>query len=258
MGNGHVGDGTEDARRVKERTMKRLRKGLTLIELVVVLAILVALAGILVPLLSGYLERAHGASASTNIGELVKTIETFHHKNQTYPDGWDSLLNSTTQVPYDGIDTAELPIASATVTVAQAGKLNAIGVTTMFRHVDGSDPRTDGTALPAIAVDDTEEVATLTQLFVQSKFGVNANTTAVGDVYVAFGIGNRLSLVGDGMVEAPIHYSDEPGQSPALSYQRFIAVFRIPAAAGAKARLVGVLSPHGRSLNEELNEYFVN
>jgi len=48
------------------------RQGLTLLELVVVMVILVALAGILVPMLPSMLGRAHAVNHSANVSEMNK------------------------------------------------------------------------------------------------------------------------------------------------------------------------------------------
>src|SRR6266446_306962 len=71
------------------------RRGLTLIELIVVLMVLVALAGILVPMLPSMLTRAHVAAHVTNVVEIAKAITTYQALNSGYPDQWDSLTDGT-------------------------------------------------------------------------------------------------------------------------------------------------------------------
>src|SRR5207245_6349560 len=76
------------------------RRGLTLMELVIVLVILVALAGIVIPLLPNMLTRAHTASAATNMQEVIKLIATYAQLTFAYPDGWDSLTDGANIVSY--------------------------------------------------------------------------------------------------------------------------------------------------------------
>ncbi len=71
------------------------RCGLTLMELVVVLLILAALAGILVPMLPNMLSRAHTATGATNTGELAKAVQLYQASYMKYPDNFDSLLNTS-------------------------------------------------------------------------------------------------------------------------------------------------------------------
>lgn len=59
---------------MKNRAVRR-KGGFTLVELTVVLLVLVALAGILIPKVTGFVERSHGASVSSNIGEINKFVQ---------------------------------------------------------------------------------------------------------------------------------------------------------------------------------------
>lgn len=69
-----------------------IRRGLTLIELTVVLLILAATAGILVPRLVGYTGRAHGATGADNMQEISKAIALYETNTGEMPNGWDSLV----------------------------------------------------------------------------------------------------------------------------------------------------------------------
>ena len=53
------------------------RRGLTLMELVVVMFILMALAAIMVPLFPSMVERAHRASQATNESEITKAVQMY-------------------------------------------------------------------------------------------------------------------------------------------------------------------------------------
>ena len=82
------------------RKMKN-RKGLTLIELVVVMTILIALAGLLIPTFSAMLTRGHTSTCSTNIGEVCKALQQYQQLYGGYPSNMDALS--------DGNDLDQLP-----------------------------------------------------------------------------------------------------------------------------------------------------
>ena len=75
------------------------RRGMTLLELVVVMGILVGLAAILVPLMPNMLRRAHKATDATQSGELAKAIQTCQAATYSYPDRWDSLTDKEWESP---------------------------------------------------------------------------------------------------------------------------------------------------------------
>src|SRR5262245_2478800 len=70
------------------------RRGLTLLELVVVLVILIGLAGIVVPMLPSMLGRTETASGATNHVEIGKWIQTYEQIHFGYPQDWDSLTDA--------------------------------------------------------------------------------------------------------------------------------------------------------------------
>src|SRR5580692_5139456 len=80
------------------RAVGKSRPGLTLMELVVVLMVLVALAGVLVPMLPSMLTRAHVAAHTTNVTELTKVIMEYQALNNGFPDQWDSLTDGGTNL----------------------------------------------------------------------------------------------------------------------------------------------------------------
>ena len=67
-------------------------------ELVVVLTILVALAGILVPLLPGLFTRSAIATNSTNVPEIGKAIGDYQQMYLQFPNNWDALTDASGNV----------------------------------------------------------------------------------------------------------------------------------------------------------------
>jgi len=72
------------------------RSGFTLLELVIVMFILMALAAIMVPLFPSMVERSHRASQATNESEITKAVQMYQGLNGNLPDGWDLLTDGTT------------------------------------------------------------------------------------------------------------------------------------------------------------------
>jgi type II secretory pathway pseudopilin PulG len=71
-------------------------RGLTLVELVVVMAILIAVAGILIPVLPGLIGRAETSARATNDSEIYKWVQTYEASTSQFPFDWDSLVDSST------------------------------------------------------------------------------------------------------------------------------------------------------------------
>jgi len=99
------------------RSAAAVRRGLTLMELVVVMVILIALAGLVLPLLPSLLTKAHDSVTTTNISEVGKTIEGFFNANLAYPDQFDSLVDASGAM-YTGLIFNSLnPVSQNTFTV---------------------------------------------------------------------------------------------------------------------------------------------
>ena len=79
---------------------RRGRAGLTLIELVVVLTIIVAITGIAVMILPNMVHRANIASCTGNITELDKIIQTYENMYSEIPDKFDNLVIGSNMASY--------------------------------------------------------------------------------------------------------------------------------------------------------------
>ena len=85
---------------------RRPRNGFTLLELVVVMAILIGLAGILVPMLSNMTTQTADVNVACNADGLGQAIQGYQALNSQYPDGYDSLVLAAgtiaPQIPWAG------------------------------------------------------------------------------------------------------------------------------------------------------------
>lgn len=254
--------------------MSRCKKhhGLTLLELVVVLVILMAIAGILVPLLPGMLGRAHTAEHGTNVGEVNKAVEGFNIINRGYPDNLDLLAPSAIlpgAVTTGSGSTATTTSAcggdldTATLTPGEVTALNNTGISQVWTPT--------GTDLVAQPYGDATTATTLTDastigvLSAAAKLRLYNEPTTSTSEYAIFGLGPKCDMIGKpgGIPEAPLHFSDEKGAGgdPNRTYSRYGLVFRISDSAGValeRAQFVGTLALHEGGLsgaNEAAAEY---
>ena len=76
-----------------------MRKGFTLIELIIVIAVIAILVGIALPRLRGMIDEGNTAKAAAELRALQAAVESYwiHHSKQYPPDGsstWQSVLTS--------------------------------------------------------------------------------------------------------------------------------------------------------------------
>jgi prepilin-type N-terminal cleavage/methylation domain-containing protein len=222
------------------------RRGLTLLELVVVMAILVALGGLLVPLLGNFLHRANVASCTVNIPEMDKWIQTYVNLHAEYPDKMDNLCDATagTELSYvlDG-ETGDFEAKSfepKPLATEEADALREAGITTLCKLVEKADATDPGVWNPTFwpygvgrleapnttAVAKDVYVATLTETGAR-LMGLPWGGTTNKYKYVIFGMNAPCTLFRNTVEEVPYHYADTPSEDPATYYMCFGAVFMV-------------------------------
>lgn len=242
------------------------RRGLTLIELVVVMVILAAVAGIVLPLLPNMVTRAHTSTGATNIAEAAKAIQTYEAVNLQYPTNFDSLMVGANLASYLP-GTADLTVLTLDEDRAEA--LSNAGITSV-RTMDNSgtldnwsptfypyaDADTNGVP-DAAPIADTVNLPRLTTT-AAARLGLADPLTAE---YVVLGLGAYTAMQGKTLQEAPVHFSDSPSGSPNLKYARYGVVFQITNAAGnplERAKLAQIVAFHDdgiEGVNAHLSEY---
>jgi general secretion pathway protein G len=73
------------------RTLRRPTRGFTLIELMVVLAIIGVLAALIVPNVLGRADEARVTAARTDVGHLMQALKLYRLDNQRYPSNEQGL-----------------------------------------------------------------------------------------------------------------------------------------------------------------------
>jgi len=243
------------------------RRGLTLLELVVVMGILVVLAGVLVPLLPGLLSDAHFSSGATTIDEMNKSIATYEALNRSQPDGFDLLVDSTGSIP-DYCSFAHEAFAGNFSTYAltdnDVESLASVGIANVYTMLVGTETGfhptfncTEDTPTPITA---GMEVVRVEDTFVQERLGYG---NPLGTTYVVFGVGERCTMVGakrGGITEAPVKGGPDAEHGPDTIYGRCGLVYRLDSTSGSPASLVAacLLGKDGLVTSERLTTKYYN
>jgi prepilin-type N-terminal cleavage/methylation domain-containing protein len=261
------------------RHRARVNRGFTLLELVVVMGVLVALAAVLVPMLPEFVGKANRSAAAANMAELEKAIMTFRTTFSRNPNHWDSLLTEggaavSGLVPAAGnLGTGGGTLELRTLTSGQRARLSREGITMVYDIEDAireGDEEFHATMNPYVTTQSYGAGRTIAtgggmlflkrqddgtyddQVYNRSVFpGVILN---VEHDYVVLGIGKYCNLTGpDGLVrEAPVFGQHKQQSTPADAYQRFVAVYDVGKpdeyAHLYNARFVGVAAIVGRRL----------
>ncbi len=214
------------------------RRGLTLVELVVVLTILVALGGLIVPMIPNMLAKTHRAKCSVTIPEINKLWITSFSGEVTYPDVYDSMI--TGSALYNALPggSAGGEVSAAQLLEGEAEALAAIGVTTVIDHTsyelgqnatldspDPTNPRTLATG-GTVAVLNKDPLGPSV-----NSLGIDVGKYAADTKFVVFGIGNACTACGPKglMLEAPTHFGGEDVMNPIEYYQRYCVIFAVNA-----------------------------
>jgi prepilin-type N-terminal cleavage/methylation domain-containing protein len=270
------------------------RQGLTLIELVVVMTILVALGGLLIPTFAAMLTRGHTSTCATNMGEVNKAVQQYQYLYGGYPGNMDALSDTTsTLVNYlaGGVDLPAANGGPGSLTSEGGGQITAInnlsaaevtalqnaGITQVQKMVPDGTPGTAPVGFDptfnyypdATAAADTVTITTSTVL---GGLDPGKNTAAATRCqqmnlpttgrYVVLGIGSRCNMVGTTMQSAPVHFGDTPALNPEFGYERICAIFKISDTAIANfttAILVAVAPIHNDgvgSISDELQNWY--
>ncbi len=235
------------------RRLAQGRLGLTLIELVLVIAILTVLGGLVVQGLPNMLKRTHLAKCSDTIWSLNNAWSQEFATSVRYPDRYDSLLTDAGNGLYGSLPsglTGQLSTLPLTQTDIDA--LRAIGITRVY-DLASVDPGVNVTDRAApLDIPPTDNARALTtggnvarlnlaahvaagnQLQLKRHLVRNGSTGAYEDIgnrvrYIVFGIGPNCTAVGSGrrIQETPVHFGATDAINPATTYQRYLVVFSL-------------------------------
>lgn len=275
------------------RTGRGLRS-FTLLEVVVVLAILVILAGSILVKLDVIQLRANKGVAASDMAGVSRILQTYTVTNNHYPDGYDSLVDlnggtaelygSSATLPLTG-DQATLdpqliglgtsdPVKLALTTIANDGEVRSLtrmGITTLY-DVDSSTaptgfPSDRFTLTSTIAVG--TPVAELNSLLndatvaspegdadaIMQRFYPQTNgVPPSGTRVLVFGLGPLCTLVGRSGMLQSAPLYANSADRNRY-YARELVCFEV-SDGGSRARFLGALGADADRLDEELTEFY--
>ena len=264
--------------------MKKFRsRGLTLVELIVVVAIVAVLTMIIVPKLDGLRNNANHAAAAASVSDSTRYIQTWMSmKTNLYPDGWDSLTDGSAMWPAANVATKTKGLhttfvsgkfCAGTLETADIAGLRAIGIGTMYdvnaslsgkrpgdmfvtKRLLSSSTGTGGTGtVPAVFVNASSSSGIN---IINHFYRENAKNNTSGSFYdasgavvtgrklLALGLGPMNDIVGKLTMEAPSYANVDSS----LIYNRNIALFEV---GGSKAVFKGVVAADGDLLDDLTN-----
>ncbi len=228
------------------------RRGLTLIELVVVLAILVALVGLVVSLFPGLVARASRSTTAATLRDISRTVQIHYTTSLNYGSGYDSLVTTNGTALYSAIPANSLnQLTLAPLSSVDSQALSNLGITNLYHVAASAGDATFAvtqTSAP-ITVQNGTPVATLTSgTATQSiRDALSANYVSSGGTltYVVMGLNKGSTLVGPNSVfqDAPVRSGASAGENPTSSYQRYGLVFLVDGPSSTRtARFLGAVA----------------
>ena len=224
------------------------RRGLTLMELVVVMAVLAAVAGILVPLLPNLLRRAHKATDATQTGELSKAVQTYQASYMSYPDNLDLLTTGTGGfapfLPTDDGNVFGGFVTSGTLTTDELKALGRVGIQylqPLATTTGGANFHPTMNPYPAGTTVLTNQISVATAT--STNFAILANNATIDGFnptflqsvryndptarFVVFGVGPRSAMVGTVVQDAPMSVPQNKNLTPDRTYSRVGLIFKV-------------------------------
>ncbi len=101
--------------------MKRAKKAFTLVELMIVIAIIGVLVGMLTPMISGAYKKALSTNSKTFMSNIAAALERYKDDNGDYP----KFLTAEPRVNLDDADNAERLYKALTGKTPEGGRLSA-------------------------------------------------------------------------------------------------------------------------------------
>lgn len=239
-------------------------RGLTLIELVVVLAILVALAGLIIGNFPSLLRKASGSTSANTLQDIARAMSIQYTTRGSYASGFDSLIET------DGTTLARLPDAAkagitATAVSGDLAALQALGIKQVCNLIP----------YPATAPDATWSVSTnanLVSLVAGTRLALansalfgrlipTTNSLGLNPQVWILGVGKVCTLIGPDstLLEAPTRTGSSEADNSANYYQRYCVSFLVDGPAGSRrARFLGAVAPaaSGFELTEDAQKMY--
>jgi len=242
------------------------RRALTLIELVVVIAILVVLSGLIIPMVQGLGFQTNAATNATVADDVNRAIGIYATRFDMHPSGWDSMLNGSGTIftkVHSSLRLASTALVQPlTLTAQQVESLQRSGI----YHVHDSD---EGTGDPNLSIETARPLVAggkLLQLTMTTS-GTSRRPVLDGSFrvhqfqdgdedneFIVLGLGRWSSMQGSATMQVPlIQHAD-----PTNNYARVCCVYMIPSNSSTvvfPARYVGCFLPDGSTARDNISRY---
>ncbi|MFM8360406.1 MAG: prepilin-type N-terminal cleavage/methylation domain-containing protein, partial [Verrucomicrobiota bacterium] len=171
-------------------------RGLTLIELVVVLAVLVALVGMVLAFFPDIVRKASASTSANTAKDIGRTLQIKFTTQQTYGDGYDNFAISSSALSpaLVGYGPTSYGIFITKPSPSDVTAFNAVGIASVWNVTGGTN--TFNLTKSVVTLANTVDVVTLaTNAPVILSYVPNAGAYA-NRVYYMFGLGQNCSAVG--------------------------------------------------------------
>jgi len=224
--------------------------GMTLIELTVVLLVLIGLAGLMIPYVSGFMTKTHDSTGTSNVAALNTAMYRFQGEKMRLPDNLQTLVQAAGGSNANLIYTDMMNTGQFTAEpIGMPGQmsLSMAGIQTAYDMRDTTDTPGSATFAAAnaeIAITATTVMASLAPLTAGSQanlaeaFGgplenyVAYQSNGCTSKFIAMGVGQESELTGATISEAPVHFASQGDMGPENKYNRFVVVFKVDAENG--------------------------
>jgi len=220
---------------VKYYTNKARQAGMTLIELTVVLLVLVGLAGLLIPYVSGFVAKTHDSTGSSNIAALNNAVIRFTVENyDKYPNKLDSLIDDNNAVFKKMMPEmmGDKYLTEHQLTDAQATSLSNVGISTLMVMNSATSDATFANTMDSTATVGLNtyvakiDSSVINEASLSERMGKPIDM--VYNEYFIFGMGDDSTIAGNTLNDVPVHFAKSANMGADNAYNHFVTVFEVP------------------------------
>ena len=264
--------------------------GMTLIELTVVLLVLIGLAGLALPYVSGFIGKTHNSTSADTGSNLFTALQRYQVEDFSVPSNLNALVqpDGATIAPYlDNSWSSGVTNFAAFTALSTPGALQSLaaaGITSYATLPAGtSSTNPDGTfanslssgatftpetlgVTPTVLVTDTTGGGTATpaqaaaHTSIAGALGYNVPTN---HALIVLGVGASNTAVGKTLASVPVHFGDKASLQPTYTYGRFLAAVDVDTTGVQPAKVVGIVhapdtTDKWESLYSSIAGYYAN